>query len=275
MLLDSHGQQIVPGGTSTERLMVDPPDSPEQIARWQAALDQMTEEGGGGALLTTLKLVWTPGDWWDPVNRYFIFQMYPKGQIPYWIDEKDLKGPDPRSYAGDYDKILGRFIRIQHISISRQQWSLYHETGQVGVPFWVVQGSNGGHLRHFTQVQSNLAKLEGGNPDPPAPGDLPFARPSQLTFDAIRELDELGKYEGLIAFHLRNPGMIQEGEREKAKAYRERLWNHVRNQQEETYSEQKQFIRAVKDSLPVGLAKSKGADKERIEKNFIDEDHED
>lgn len=275
MLLDQNGHELIAAGptTSTERLMVEPPDSPEQIARWQAALDQMADNGGEH--VTTLKLVWMPGDWWDPVNRYFIYQMYPKGVIPFWIDEKDLKGPDPRSYAGDFDKILGRFVRILHISVDRMQWKLYQETGQVGVPFWVVQGDRGGHLRRFTQVQENLSKLEGGGTEPPAPGSLPFARPDERTFAAIREMDELSRYEGLIAFHLRAPGMIQAAEKEKAKRYRERLWEHLKNQQESTWSEQRSVIDRIKDLLPVGLSRPKGIDKERVHKNFIDEDAED
>lgn len=247
-----------------------PPDSPEQLAVWQAELDRINDPAMKP--LSSLNLVWVAGDPWQPIGRYVIYLMYAEGVIPFGINEADLKGPDPRTYAGYFDQALGAFVRLQHITIDRMQWSLYQETRRFGVPYWVVQGTNGGHLRRFTPVQAALSKLEGGWTEPPAPGDLPFARPDNRTFEALRELDLLGRYEGLLAFHLRKPEMLQAEQAEQARRMRARMWNQLKAQQEGYWSDEDGVIRAIIDRLPAGLEKRKGPDYEAIERRFIEDD---
>lgn len=272
MLFTPNGSVVGASIESTSVSLIEkPPHSPQQLALWQAELDKITDPRD--TKLTHLRLVWMGGDWWDPVNRYFIYQMYPKGVIPFGVSKEELEGPDPRSYAGDYDNVLKRFVRHQHLTIDRHQWRLYHETGLCGFPYWIVQGSNGGHLRRFTHVQKALSKLEGGWEEPPRPGDLPFAAPDGRTWKQLRELDQLRKYEGPVAFHLRAPEVLQGAERDRAQEMRAKMWKTLKAQQEDIWGDEgSQALRTIRNLVPVGLGRRKGPDYEAIERRFIQDD---
>jgi hypothetical protein len=265
-LLNAAGQEI----RSVPVLSPIDHEGPARDPKWQQELDKIAPPNGK---TTTLKLVWVPGEEWAPVGRFVIYQLSPKGVIPFFVNEADLKGPDPRTF-GHYDRILGYFVQTRKdLTIDRTQWLLYRETGCYGSPYWVVQGTNGGHLRRFTPTQAALSKLEGGWTEPPAPGDLPFALPDNRTWKALREMDDLTRWEGMVAFHLRAPMMIQEAERAKAEDMRRRMWNQIRGQQEGYWSDEKPVVRAIHEALPVGVGRtSKGPDYEAIEERFITDD---
>lgn len=273
-LLNSSGNEIQRVSTSSGELAQLDMQGPAREPSWDEELARIAPESPH---LTSLRLFWVPGDPWCPCERWMIYQLYPKGVIPSLIDKADLEGPDPRDPkygAGYYDKVLKRFVRTRHITIDRMQWQIYQETGRYGFPYWVVQGTRGGHLRRFTHVQAALSKMEGGWTEPPPPGDLPYLAPNQLTWEGLREMDSLSSYEGLIAFHLRTPEMIQGEEREKAERMRARMWNQIRNQQESYWNDEVGAIRDIREMLPHGQGRDHGArtDYEEIERRFIQDD---
>lgn len=254
MILNEFGEEIQAGPegfTGLKRIdLVGPARDPEwdrQLAAISPPMDHMTH----------LRLFWVPGDPWQPCERWIIYQMFPQGSVPPYIDRSDLTGPDPRTWAGDWDNVLQRFVTKVPITIDRRQWQIYQETGLFGFPYWVVQGPDGGHLRRFTHVQRALSKMEGGWTEPPAPGDLPYAVPDQRTWRALALLDELAKYEGLIAFHLLSPEMIQDREQKKAEAMKARMWDVLYNQQISYWKNERSVVRKIKDLLPIGRGKTR------------------
>jgi hypothetical protein len=147
---------------------------------------------------TWLHLAWEPGDWWDPVERWVIYQVRPTALIPAPV-LRELRGPDPRStghFCGP-DTLCGH-KRRQYTwvggcagLIDRTEWRLYRETGGWARAWWVIQGDARGHLRFFTEAQSSLAELADLPPRPPVMGSLPYAEPDQRTWATLRQFDRL------------------------------------------------------------------------------------
>jgi hypothetical protein len=62
----------------------------------------------------------------------------------------------------------------------------------------VIQGDEGGHKRWFSPVEKKFLKLAGLPPEPPAPGDLPYAEFDDRTMKRLQEWDLMkGQHSGL------------------------------------------------------------------------------
>ncbi|MHB1310635.1 MAG: hypothetical protein ACYC3L_01370 [Gemmatimonadaceae bacterium] len=169
---------------------------------------------------TGLAIAWEPGDPWEPVQRWFIYEVFPKHAIPPQIREQ-LDGPNPRStgHACFGTNALGRWCQCPNPKmrwvggpapgITRQAWTLYRKHGGWARPLWVIQGKDGGHKYRFTQWESRLSKMAGGPEQPPIAGDLPYAEPDERTWNNVHLYSDpqLAKmYRGLVDFGMRRPG---------------------------------------------------------------------
>lgn len=147
---------------------------------------------------TWLYLAWEPGDWWDPVERWVLYQVRPPALVPPPV-LRELRGPHPRSTG----HLCGPGTGCGHARrqytwvggtcglVDRSEWRLYRETGGWARPWWVVQGDSRGHLRYFTEAQSALAELADLPPRPPVLGSLPYAAPDARTWATLRAYDVL------------------------------------------------------------------------------------
>jgi len=166
---------------------------PAQVA--QLAADFPPQPGG-----TALRLVWEPGESRSvrghphPVERWFLYEMVPvhKGMdsIGLW---NELNGPAPDSVTR-YDAVLQRFTSGTYIT--QIQWDLYRATGMFGIPFWVIQGTTGGHPLTWSESMRQLCRLKGWPEDPPLAGVLEYAEYDTRVRDALRRHDRLRKAGG-------------------------------------------------------------------------------
>jgi len=150
-----------------------------------------------------LWLHWVPGDPWQPVHRWFLFQLQPWAHVPAHI-QGELRGPHPRTNASlmyapkvidgkleQRPRIIGGPCRF----IDRTQWALHrHIERTQGVRVfpryaWVIQGERGGHPFMIGGEEQSLRTMQGLRPDVPSAGDLPYA-----PFDG-RVLDALARYD--------------------------------------------------------------------------------
>ena len=177
------------------RAQYDMPVGPEVWARWQHELEDALGAAppampGTGRLSWPL-LVWVPGDDWDPVERWVVYDMLP-GQVLvegaerrrtrgvpddenedlFWLAQ--LNGPHPRQ-RGRWDGVLKQFIPDPNCLIDRYQWELWRRYKAQAFAFWVIQGETGGHLIHYSNQERQVARLDGLPPEPAAPGALPYA----------------------------------------------------------------------------------------------------
>jgi len=135
-------------------------------------------------------MVWMAGDPWGPVQRWVVFGFEPRTVNPtgwYW---PELDRPSPRD-AGHYDRVARRFRASPHQVFDLLTWTLYQQTGCYARPFWIVQGSQGGHKVAYTSLEERYCRAHGLPDSPPNLGALPYAEPDQRTWDGIGAQDRL------------------------------------------------------------------------------------
>ena len=167
---------------------------------------QLAEYSPPNPRFTWLKLIHEPGDPWDePVDRFIIYQI-----IPMHVREDNefldgifsqLEGPSPRQSGNYYDSVLQRFVRGSDLDITQRAWELFRELKEQGLPgwgrpWWVIQGTKGGHKRWFSATEKKMLRLNGLPSDPPAPGELPYADFDHRVMAAIARHDTLRKAHG-------------------------------------------------------------------------------
>lgn len=145
---------------------------------------------------TWLKLIWEPGYPWEIVERFLVYQMVPATAIIPEIREQLEHDLPPSKMGNYYDTVKQEFIRNPDCLITERAYHLYKETRCWGRPYWVIQGTRGGHKRWFSPVEKKFLKLAGLPHEPPAPGDLPYAEFSDLTIEKLQQHDALQGVQG-------------------------------------------------------------------------------
>lgn len=208
-----------------------PPVSPATVDRWNAELERLCPRQDRSSYL---RMVWEPGDPWAPVQRWMVYEFEPRCVNPtatYW----DLvDGVDPRD-LNHYDAVDKRYKRRTGMKgswLARLSYRLYRQTGDLPRPFWVVQGTKGGHLRYYGPLHQRVATDAGLPPVPPAPGSLCYAEPDARTWAAIGQQDRLrSAAEGLNSL---DPTARRDALERLNRALLRELDNHVEDVVKET-----------------------------------------
>lgn len=169
------------------------PVSPTQVAEWQAQLDR---EFYRGPHFGRLLLRFDPGDPWQPINRFFLWQAVDPRyvKIEPWV-LRALKGPSPRStghYCGDGYCLCAvkhnRWDKGATRHVDTLQWRIYRETGLYATRWWVLQGNRGGHRYAWetTELASLVSQMKTGERHPPEVCSLPPAPFDARVLKAIR-----------------------------------------------------------------------------------------
>lgn len=220
------------------------------IERWQPALDRIAPRTARGH--SHLRLMWEPGEPWEPVERWLIWEVMPVDRAMDGV-QMDLEGPPPRSF-GRYDHALGKFKRTRSSFVSQRQWEFHRETGLYGRPIWVVQGTEGGHKRHWSEFEQNLVMLKTDNPEPmypPAPGDLCYAEPDQRTIAMLHALDLVHAYGDLLHLSATHPHVLESLDRREKEAARdiaEQVWSWLHVQVEESMTLTRAMVNDIWDN---------------------------
>jgi hypothetical protein len=167
---------------------------------WQAALDAASAKGDQ---VSRLYLAWVPGDPWQPIHRWFVFQLQPWQHVPDAF-KTELEGPHPRTDAqlvyqprvvdGKLEHrplIKGGPCRL----IDRVQWVLHRqvlaETGERTFAryFWVIQGDHGGHPYQLPMEEQKLRREQGLPEEFPMAGDAPYAPFDGRVIEAMQRYD--------------------------------------------------------------------------------------
>lgn len=165
---------------------------------WQAALDATHVPG-----TARLVVAWEPGDVWQPIHRWFLWQYQPWAGVPDAV-RRELRGPHPRTNARltyverarDGQRtlapaVVGGPCRL----IDRRTWELHRAhadaTGELVWPrrLWVIQGAHGGHPFAITAAEQAHRRAAGGPADVPSAGDLPYAEFDPRVLTALERYD--------------------------------------------------------------------------------------
>ena len=188
------------GAHAVSRIEYDRAPRPE----WQAALDAQHVPGTARVVIA-----WEPGDVWQPIHRWFLWQLQPWALSQNDAVKRELRGPHPRS-TGHYCAPQsgcgctnewgvpthamawkGGTTRL----IDRQTWELHRrlerETGALVIPrrLWVIQGASGGHPFQVSMSEQKLRRELGQTPDVPSAGELPYAEFDPRVLVALERYD--------------------------------------------------------------------------------------
>lgn len=174
---------------------------------WQATLDAHHIPG-----TARLFLAWEPGDVWQPIHRWFLWQLQPfvvKGRdgLPiYAVDRAtrgELRGPHPRTGARlvQMPTVVANKIEMRTrvigpcTLIDRRTWEIHRQweaaTGELVRPrrLWVIQGETGGHPFTIGPDEEKLRRSQGLPADVPSAGDLPYAPFDRRVLTALERVD--------------------------------------------------------------------------------------
>ena len=195
------GQSRIPPGFMYDR------SAPRE---WGEQLHQLAPQS---EMVPWLRLAWLSGDPWEPVQRWCVYEMVPlriwwgiiqahrsRGKRPEEIWEyeilRHLQGPDPRG-MGHWDSVLGKYVT--EAEVTRQEWQMHREFKAVPKLFWIIQGDQGGHKRHFSPIEQKYLKMLRLPEDPPAPGDLPYAEFDSRVLFQLQRRDRLHAAQGRLS----------------------------------------------------------------------------
>lgn len=167
-------------------------------AAWQAALDAQHIPG-----TARLVVAWEPGDVWQPIHRWFLWQLQPWHLSQNDAVKAELRGPHPRRDAtlqyvpatvnGKRElrpRMIGgaRFVDRRTYELHQQ---IERETGELVIPrrLWVIQGANGGHPFMIGAEEAKLRKEQGLPDDVPSAGDAPYAEFDRRVLTALERYD--------------------------------------------------------------------------------------
>lgn len=236
------------------------PEWVKQLAEFSPPTDKVSH----------LEIVWQPGEVYEPIQRWEIYEMDPN--LDRYPEElvADLTGPSPRSRrhkVKDEESPLGWRWWSDSLA-SQRQWELYGRTGCMPLRFWIVQGEIGGHKWRLTNQERALLRLQGtGLTDVPLPGDLPYAPfdnrvLNQLrTYDSFRRWDAAGPRDNPLVWYPRR----QEEERQQ---FRRALGKWLETQVEQAVDETYAIWRNL--DLPEGDRRY-NEDEDEIEQAFIED----
>lgn len=147
---------------------------------WVRALGEVSPPS---AVHSWLRLVW-----YAPAQRWVLYEMTPRAYVDPML-AADLDGPRP-----SYDD-----FRQGAAIITPLQWDLWRETGCHARPFWVLQGTKGGHKVAYSKDEIALCRVAGLPQEPPAVGDLPYAPLDGRTLRQVVQHDRLKRAKNDLA----------------------------------------------------------------------------
>lgn len=224
-------------------------EKPWQNPEWQRRLDQIAPPGGK---LSWLHLYWFAGYENEPVGRWMIGQVIPQANIAPAIREL-LEGPNPADHGHYEQDEYGKRRWVTDLpGVSRLQWQFYKDTGCYLRPYWVVQGTKGGHRYQWTHAERSIIRMNGGNPEPPYPGQLCYAEPDERTFNEIGKRDMLSKYVCAVDYMDKQATRkrLEDYERNGVEEMRKEVWRSLSSQVEGYASEMEFAMRGAMDMAP-------------------------
>lgn len=246
--LRAGGRSKAPGNSvvgEAGKLMSEPPVRPDP--EWQRALDVLAPASDE---MASFYLYWEPGSGhWDVVNRWMIANVIPPKKIPPFVREL-LEGPNPRD-AGYYDVVLRKFVSSAG-PVSERQWLYYRLTGAYLAPYWVIQGTKGGHKLRWSHEEQTLAGINGRETALPLPGDLPYAEPDNRTWYALGQAARMAEFDYLLGTVDNAALLLDQEERAIAENMRKELWGWMEGQIEEVAPELEHAYRDDMSMAPDG-----------------------
>ena len=120
-------------------------------------------------------LFWESGTPLEPAQRWVLYEATPLGLVPPWKRELFLETPVCRCPTDP--QVHGTCVRCGGVQSPGRARILSYlvQTECLALPFWVIQGDQGGHRSQYSDLEKSWQRL-GHQPDEPPPtGSLSYA----------------------------------------------------------------------------------------------------
>ncbi len=215
--------------------------APSDLDRWRQQLYVVS--GSPNEHLSWLEPVWH-GE--PEVCRVVLYQV-----IPSWATS-------PLFWAeGQHDRVTrinGRLapdpryrVALEPQLLTWRQWELYERFGCMAQPYWIVQGTRGGHKRQFNATEERLLSATGQPTTPAAAGDLPFAPVDERVFRALARMDEMAMWTKAKALYDRDPADFAADERDALRRGQQKLTAWLTDQVAEVFDETLTYRKTARD----------------------------
>lgn len=169
------------------------------VAGWQDRLEALTPRS---ERMGWLRVRWFAGFPWAPVQRWVIEEMIPEPllrtlardaerdgrRLVYAIRLESLNGAHPHHR---FDAADGRVRRGDSMPCTVHEWETWRAERCWAQTVWVVQGPYGGHKRWYDDLDRRVCQMAALPGEPPVPGSLPYAEPSEQTFNRLAGYDRM------------------------------------------------------------------------------------
>lgn len=138
-----------------------------------------------------LELVWESGTPEAPTQRWVLYEACPVAFVPAWKLDAFLADPPCRcltQWSG-----LERCSQCGGLnSPGRHRIKDYlHKHEALALPWWVIQGHEGGHKHRYSQIEQQWMRLTRRPDTPPDPGALCYAPFDQRVIRKVRAHDRV------------------------------------------------------------------------------------
>ena len=156
-------------------------------------------------------------------------------------------------------------LNVDRQLVDVQQWEIYRTRGVYASPYWVIQGSFGGHRRRMWPYEQTLAKMGGLPSELPYPGQLKYAEMDRRVMDHLGRLDQMAMYNKMLEYTDRNADTLDADEEQARVEILRKLSSFVHEQVAHHVSELSSAdLSSYTNQLPSGLSRSvKGHDFEQ------------
>lgn len=201
---------------------------------WQ---QQLLAFGSPNPEVSWLELVWHPQ--WE---RWIVYQFHPVQKTNYFIRIPAVSGAPELNI----DRQLVDFV----------QWEIYRTRGLYASPYWIVQGSFGGHRRRLWPYEATIAKLGGLPSEMPEPGDLPYAPFGANVMAHLATLDQVTMWNRMLEYTDRNQANLDDDEEAARVEILRKLSGFVHDQTAQHVAElSRADLSVLTNQLPSGLEK--------------------
>lgn len=217
--------------------------SREPHPEWVRALRQISPKSDVHGWLF---LDWDPGEPCAPRQRWVLDELVdPRMQIEYkgkWgpaVDPaivEELEGPHPRSsghmchwnvpeqFQCLCRRKFGAWRGGPCQLITLRQYQLYQRTGHFALPFWTIQGGNGGHQASYNSIEKEWLQQQGLPTSPAGVGEWHYAPfDGRVTANIVRH-NRLLALDGNLSAYRKQQGSGYQAHRSAQQKEMRRQW---------------------------------------------------
>lgn len=231
---------------------------------WQRALDRLAPPHPRKSRLVVR---WLAGDVltqrvgppvWDPIERWVIWELIPTELMSARFPAVRRKAGPALEEGLPFGALHGvrGMLELDRRSCIQPQWDLWLETGCYGRMVWIIQGTQGGHQRTFSEWQRLMLSRRGLPEDPPYPGQLPYAPLDNRVLEQLLKRRQAKAWEALSARAETVWHTLEEADQEEARQARIALADWAEDQLSEVLDSATRRERAeLRELYPAGVGR--------------------